>query len=72
MKKLLREVPTMESWLFSTGKSAFIQVALDQEYVNQQMDSLRKYTSSLLIAPKAHADKIGKKIEPIKWRSHAT
>jgi hypothetical protein len=59
MNKLLREVPTMESWL-SDGSSEFVQVTLHKDFIQSALVNLRKSIEQWLNEPKEFCEAIGK------------
>ena len=58
MNKLLREVPTMESWL-NEGSSEFVQVSLHKDFIQSALVKLRKSIEHWLNEPKEFCDAIG-------------
>ena len=58
MNKLLREVPTMESWL-NEGSSDFVQVTLHRDFIQAALVNLRKSIEHWLDEPKQFCDAIG-------------
>ena len=67
MNKLLREVPTMESWL-NEGSSDFVQVTLHRDFIQSALVNLRKSIEHWLDEPKAFCDAIGESLETIFTR----
>jgi hypothetical protein len=59
MNKLLREVPTMESWL-NEGSSEFVQVTLHKDFIQLALVKLRKSIEHWLNEPKEFCDAIGR------------
>ena len=59
MNKLLREVPTMESWV-SDGGSEFVQVSLHQDFIKAALDNLRLSVNNWLQEPIHYCESIGK------------
>lgn len=57
MNKLLREVPTMESWI-SDSSSSFVQVTLDQDFVDAQLNRLTSYIEGWLQEPTMFSNEI--------------
>ena len=60
MNKLLREVPTMESWI-SGGSSEFVQVSLHQDFIKAALDDLKVSVDNWLKEPIECCQNIGKK-----------
>ena len=58
MNKLLREVPTMESWI-SGGSSEFVQVSLHQDFINTALDDLKVSVDNWLKEPIECCQNIG-------------
>ena len=50
MNKLLREVPSMESWI-SGGTSEFLQVSLHQDFIKTALDRLKVSVDKWLQEP---------------------
>ena len=50
MNKLLREVPSMESWI-SGGTSEFLQVSLHQDFIKTALDQLKVSVDKWLEEP---------------------
>ena len=59
MNKLLREVPSMESWI-SGGTSEFVQVSLHQDFIQTALDELRISVDNWLQEPIKCCEAIGK------------
>ena len=60
MNKLLREVPTMESWVCNSS-SSFVQVTLDNDFILAQLTRLNGFIDRWLNEPIIYSKKIGKK-----------
>ena len=58
MNKLLREVPTMESWV-SGGSSEFVQVSLHQDFIKGALDGLKISVDNWLKEPIECCQNIG-------------
>jgi hypothetical protein len=59
MNKLLREVPTIESWI-TDGSSDFVQVSLHKDFIRSALEKLKKSISQWLKEPQDFCDEIGK------------
>ena len=59
MNKLLREVPTMESWVCSSS-STFVQVTLDKDFILGQLTRLSELINGWLNEPLIYSKNIGK------------
>jgi hypothetical protein len=60
MNKLLREVPTMESWV-SESSASFVQVTLDKDFIQAQLTKLNGHIGSWLQEPLKYSNGIGNK-----------
>ncbi len=58
MNKLLREVPTIESWI-SDGSSEFVQVSLHKDFIRSALTTLKRSVDGWLKEPKEFCDGIG-------------
>ena len=59
MNKLLREVPSMESWI-SGGSSEFVQVSLHKDFIKTALDKLKVSVDNWLKEPIQFCEDIGK------------
>ncbi len=59
MNKLLREVPTVESWL-PDAEHSFVQVNLDKEFIDVQMRRLQTYLNQWLGEPLEYSNALSK------------
>ncbi len=59
MNKLLREVPTMESWVSESATSSFVQVTLDQDFIDSKIRMLNAYIQQWLLEPLEFSNQIG-------------
>ena len=60
MNKLLREVPTMESWACNSS-SNFVPVTLDEDFIFAQLRRLKEFIDGWLREPFLYSKDIGKK-----------
>ena len=60
MNKLLREVPTIESWI-SDASSEFVQVSLHQDFIKSALQKLRASVDTWLLEPQEFCDAIIKR-----------
>lgn len=60
MNKLLREVPTMESVVSESSAHSFVQVTLDQEFIANNLSSLKSQLKTWLEEPIKYADALSK------------
>ena len=60
MNKLLREVPTIESWI-SDASSEFVQVSLHQDFIKLALEKLRASVNTWLLEPQEFCDAIVKR-----------
>ena len=65
MNKLLREVPTMESWI-SGGTSEFVQVSLHQDFIKAALDDLKRSVDNWLKEPIEFCQNIGSSRRDLK------
>ena len=59
MNKLLREVPTMESWACNSS-SNYVPVTLDEDFILAQLRRLNKFIDGWLREPSLYSKDIGK------------
>ena len=59
MNKLLREVPSMESWIAGSNNS-FVPVTLGKDFIADHLSLLRSYIEQWLEEPRTFADAISK------------
>ncbi|CAB4066117.1 DNAH [Lepeophtheirus salmonis] len=53
MNKLLREVPTIDSW-YSEGASQFVQVGLNDDFISEEVKSLKNAINNWMKEPETH------------------
>lgn len=57
MNKLLREVPSMESWI-EGANTTFVPVTLDTHFVRRHLDQLKEFIEKWLQEPMDFANEI--------------
>lgn len=62
MNKLLREVPTIESWI-SDGSSEFVQVSLHKDFITSALEKLKESINVWLLEPQDFCDEIIRKFD---------
>ena len=62
MNKLLREVPTIESWI-SDGSSEFVQVSLHRDFIQSALEKLKVSVNKWLLEPQEFCDGIVKRFD---------
>ena len=68
MNKLLREVPTVESWILGSGISnSFLNVTLDEDFITNQINILNTYLDMWLVELSEFSQKMGKDLNIYVW-----
>ena len=62
MNKLLREVPTIESWI-SDGSSEFVQVSLHRDFIQSALKKLKVSINKWLLEPQEFCNGIIKRFD---------
>ena len=62
MNKLLREVPTIESWI-SDSSSEFVQVSLHKDFITSALEKLKVSINKWLVEPQEFCNDIIKRFD---------
>ena len=63
MNKLLREVPTIESWVSDSASSEFVQVSLHKDFIKSALEKLRVSVNNWLEEPQDFCNAIVKRFD---------